>query len=543
MQTQECTNDIIELLSPPIKIAKLHHQATTTDQQQQQQTTPHCHYYVKSKSRYCRNQLASSSTTFSSTTSNSNGDDKGNLFLLYCPVHASEMQKDDNDDAVSVSVGDKEKKKSTKNKERIPCPVDPSHTIYARNLKKHVKSCNKTIQDQTRMSMPFYVENVNLFDKNQANENTSNNHGRSNVAVVANVNSVGDEEKENKDKELRLQESMLRQWLKSIDQESFVQLVAKIKDLYWKLRLDSQIPFDYKEPELCKLLANQNAQSKVKHMKQQCSIIGHMMHQNCLSEDMDYFEFGCGKAELSYMIRKAILLRRKQEKDAAEASAVATTHPVQEYVLIDRSNQRRKCDNNIRYTEQRGTTENRNASPDSSVKVNRILIDIAHLYFDKINTEHNNRPCVGISKHLCGIATDLTLRCVTQTNDSDSKRDVSGLFIALCCHHKCSWNSYINQKFFEQHGFTGREFEQIKLLTSWAICQFKNQEANVTESDTLNNFSIQDRIELGFMCKRIIDYGRILYLQQQNFDANLVYYCDRDITPENCLLVCTSKKN
>lgn len=81
---------------------------------------------------------------------------------------------------------------------------------------------------------------------------------------------------------------------------------------------------------------------------------------------------------------------------------------------------------------------------------------------------------VALSKHLCGNATDLTLRCVTKSsltnnvqttvegggdddnNDKSSQQTTTttttktiskqpvAILIALCCHHRCKWSDYIS---------------------------------------------------------------------------------------------------
>lgn len=41
------------------------------------------------------------------------------------------------------------------------------------------------------------------------------------------------------------------------------------------------------------------------------------------------------------------------------------------------------------------------------------------------------------------------------------------------------------------------------------------------------------QVQVGRACKRLIDYGRLMYLRDLGFDAELVTYCDIDVTPEN----------
>jgi tRNA:m4X modification enzyme len=58
---------------------------------------------------------------------------------------------------------------------------------------------------------------------------------------------------------------------------------------------------------------------------------------------------------------------------------------------------------------------------------------------------------VAFSKHLCGAATDLTLRCLLRENynskqnvESKVQHKVAAILIALCCHHRCKWRSYVS---------------------------------------------------------------------------------------------------
>lgn len=46
-----------------------------------------------------------------------------------------------------------------------------------------------------------------------------------------------------------------------------------------------------------------------------------------------------------------------------------------------------------------------------------------------------------------------------------------------------------------------------------------------------------DRAALGFMCKDIIDMGRLMWIKECGLEAKLVKYVPSDISPENRLLV------
>lgn len=44
---------------------------------------------------------------------------------------------------------------------RVPCPLDGAHSVYAFDLEKHVKVCNRIRQAAEMKSLPYYTENIN----------------------------------------------------------------------------------------------------------------------------------------------------------------------------------------------------------------------------------------------------------------------------------------------------------------------------------------------------------------------------------------------
>lgn len=48
--------------------------------------------------------------------------------------------------------------------------------------------------------------------------------------------------------------------------------------------------------------------------------------------------------------------------------------------------------------------------------------------------------------------------------------------------------------------------------------------------------SVEDREQIGRLCKHLIDHGRVYYLQQKGFETSLRYYTSRDVSLENVLL-------
>jgi hypothetical protein len=140
------------------------------------------------------------------------------------------------------------------------------------------------------------------------------------------------------------------------------------------------------------------------------------------------------------------------------------------------------------------------------VEVERVTCDIAHLWLpglpglrsaddsptpapsdapnktaasdvtDAADGELQFNRVVGISKHLCGAATDLAIRCLMHydydsnggnsmgnsmgganrhaTDERGGDKDGLGCAIvfALCCHHRCSWPVYVAKDWLMGHG-------------------------------------------------------------------------------------------
>jgi tRNA:m4X modification enzyme len=111
------------------------------------------------------------------------------------------------------------------------------------------------------------------------------------------------------------------------------------------------------------------------------------MEQNGMLQDKSAIlvEFGAGKGELSSWVKKAI-----QEENGEST-----------FVLIDRKNVRNKVDPSlVGHSEQKST-------------VQRLLMDIKDLELAKVECIANNeKKVVAFSKHLCGCATDITLKCL-----------------------------------------------------------------------------------------------------------------------------------
>ncbi|OMH84628.1 tRNA:m(4)X modification enzyme TRM13 [Zancudomyces culisetae] len=208
---------------------------------------------------------------------------------------------------------------------------------------------------------------------------------------------------------------------------------------------------------------------------------------------------------------------------------------------------------------------------------------------------------VAYSKHLCGAATDLALKSLKNFVDEGGK--VRGVVFALCCHHCCKYSSFINQRYLSDSFLASKDHHDdvdhsefnhklydiinfISSISSWAICGFQtrgennasqtnkkdaaqqlkadNVPAESTGSTTSNSsatslvnnsavgnrskqldrlgqlLSIENKTNLGKMCKRFFDLGRLNYVKTA-FDfktVKLVQYVGKELSLENIALVC-----
>lgn len=403
---------------------------------------------------------------------------------LYCGNHRSEHE-------------------STYQRTRVPCPIDPSHTVYSEDLAHHVKICNKLQYLQNLHSASFYSNGIN------------SNHSTVPTAMSRSTTEIDE-----------------------IDLHSFR---SHIHLKYHELFQDCPIPFQrLHHPAMDALVESKVQQgaslgATIRHINQQASIIGHMdqVHMLHHPEQKIWIEFGAGKGKLSLVLNEIL-----SSEPSEEEQAQPTKNYSDNFYLIDRGNARGKADVG-----------------------SRIRIDIRDLRLSGLSPfqfdsrdgkEAPSRPkhpsVIALSKHLCGAATDLTLRCL-ETLDPVSTSTVNGIAIALCCHHACTFEDYIDHDFLEKElGLQSKaEFQLMVKWTSWGTCGKSVQSVAsedpqlphgvVTHEDRCH-FSPQERETLGLECKRLIDLGRKSYIEKKfGLRAQLIYYCTKEESLENCLLL------
>ncbi len=482
-----------------------------------------CMFYLERKRRYCRTVPGKDSK--------------------YCVEH-------------SHILGDGAKRK------RIPCPLDPKHTCYEDQLKNHLKKCNA----RESLQPEYYTKNINLGTCDE------------------------------KDKNLKVT-------VKTVSIEEVFAMVDRVKELYVK-----HMPVVSEEilshDALAEEMSNpMNGSAAQKHLQQLSSLVGHMEKMNLLRDKLCYIEFGAGKGGLSHWVQKG-----------------AQTSTSSKYLLVEKGSIRYKMDAYHKFEEQGPNFE-------------RLRIDIQHLNLGKVPSlkQEDPLPIVGIGKHLCGGATDLMLRCLmqqanTSTTEGANIGEVEAIVLALCCHHRCDWQTYVGKDFFTELGLNAHDFHLICNMTSWATCatrtflnklsergtgmpdetekkdksdldngddekdakrlklegQNGDAKADVaaqnprdgitkpTPSDTKSdqapendpsehaidkdvaemanknyqhprygNLTPQQREEIGYQCKKLIDLGRVKYLESCGFDVKLVTYTTSELSLENVAFLAT----
>ncbi|XP_036150343.1 tRNA:m(4)X modification enzyme TRM13 homolog isoform X2 [Monomorium pharaonis] len=374
----------------------------------------HCMYFVERKMRFCRMTVREG--------------------RRYCGEH----QQDDVED------------------DRVPCPLDPTHTCYRSRLTRHLGVCNtKRSLDERPV---FVVDGANLDDEDA-------------IAAPPRVP------------------------LSQLDGAVVGTVIRKIYAAYEDLPEFSQTIL--RHDVLRDKLNEETCGSNVKrHLLQNASLLGHLERVGLLRDNTCFIEFGAGK--------------------------------------VDRSSHRHKNDNKLRREESR-------------LAIKRIRADIADLQLNQIEEIQPIKYKVGIAKHLCGAATDLTIRCLTKSMSGEPRVDVRGLIVAFCCHHKCEYSSYVGREYLQRCGFTADEFPILCSIVSWATCGFRTKDdfdsprdSTMPQNETADRSSRSDEREvIGRMAKTLLNWGRLVFLESVGFQTELLYYIPTEVSLENMCVVAT----
>ncbi|VAH97553.1 unnamed protein product [Triticum turgidum subsp. durum] len=288
-----------------------------------------------------------------------------------------------------------------------------------------------------------------------------------------------------------------------LSEEEFWALVAKIRSAHAAAAVqmrESYIALDACDKWM-KGQVDRNVPYQEKHVVQQVSIMGNMETFGLLprggAEDATkeialknapaVVEFGAGRGYLTQML--------------------ADCYGIKNIFLVERRSYKLKADRSLRQNE--------------GVKLERLRIDIEDLSLRGVKALSGSQY-LAIGKHLCGPATD--------------KAFLSGLGIAEEEFHAMTW--------FSSWAVDGDHSSQDSLESEDSSSEvIRNR---VTEKPDPEIVGVEriirgipgvERSALGFMCKDVIDTGRLLWLRSKGLDADLVSYVPSDVSPENHLLM------
>lgn len=387
---------------------------------------------------------------------------------------------------------------------RIPCPVDPNHTIFLRNRDAHVKICNASKYSQALENLPYYCHGCN--------------------GGPAEVLETG----------------------AKVDCAA---LLAKVEAAYALIQFDCPAAVEgleaLNERIRSSLCGEQTAFARVRHVEQDIAIVQQLIGHGLLplplplplpsppsstsspslssssSSGCCYVEYGAGKGLLS----------------AAIATASATSVPAQ-FVLIDRNPNRRKADRHLL----------------GGAACSRLRMDIRHVDVSKVEQVRGAARVVGVAKHLCGSASDLAVRSLSQLHLLGGGGRYVGLAVATCCHHACSHSDYAGQRWLTQTGISADEFALLRRWSGWANVDLTKPRSTSKEVEGVQDEHAvpveqqagpADRPPglteaqlpiVGRKVKRVLDYGRVLHLRAAGMSVRYLPYCEAALSPE-CMLI------
>ncbi|XP_058826188.1 tRNA:m(4)X modification enzyme TRM13 homolog [Topomyia yanbarensis] len=415
----------------------------TEQPKQDKEEEVRCRYFVQRKKRYCKMTVG-----------------RGKL---YCGEH-------------EVSAPASESATST---DRIPCPLDPKHSISSAKLEKHLRICNARARE-----LPAYIEpGINSRSDSDEGETRPNTRKLADVSLE--------------------------------DLRSLVEKVTEIYETDSRINCIEELLLEhaiFKEE-----LANESyGPQTLKHLIQSASLLGIVKHERFFQKDTAFVEFGAGKGQVAFWLASII---QQSSSDLTNAKVL----------LVDKASHRHKQDNRI---------EDRQIV----YRIRADIADLVLRKLDMLQSCKSvigvgKHLCGGATD----LALRCLVRANRELPNESGQFRSEGFVFALCCHHRCDWKTYVGKKFLLSKGIGHSEFELIVRMVSWAVCGSgtSREKRKQTETDDCvkYGFTRTEREVIGRKCKRVLDLGRLDYLALNGFTAHLKYYAKSDITLENVCLI------
>ncbi|XP_071666474.1 tRNA:m(4)X modification enzyme TRM13 homolog isoform X3 [Patagioenas fasciata] len=305
-------------------------------------------------------------------------------------------------------------------RKRIPCPLDPKHTVYEDQLQKHLKKCNS----REKPKPVYFVQDINA--------------GLKDVAEIP-------------EKQVPIS---------SLSKEELENLIIKLKKASngLELHLKEQILSHQALQEA--LNDPKNGESAFKHLKQQASILGNMEKLHLLGPGRCFVEFGAGRGKLSHWVDVAL----------------QNVENVQ-FLLVERATTRFKVDGKHK---RRDSVFERLQVDIQHLCLNLALTCLVESYTACCDRE-NEEPAPKRSRtDKTEVASN---NSADNESNKDDCKPVAGIVIALCCHHKCDWMHYVGREFFKSVGLGPVEFNYFQRMSSWATCGMRETTTKASTSE------------------------------------------------------------
>lgn len=502
-----------------------------------------CCFLMKKKNRLCNMGRASGS--------------------MYCGIHQPDCE------VRSARIQHDSGKTAVK---RIPCPKDPSHSIYEHNLKSHLKVCNVTAIRNNFEKEGIYCENCNSGPDLKVNVSEGSSDINPDMLLT-------------KIRHCYLTHVYTSPLVDNLNEFGLHKDLDSCEQVYNQMAKEKE--------EVCHrvledLTGTQVATTRTRHADQDIAVLKYMMHHNLIDHQLNnmeeyvYAEYGAGRGYLGYAIHLYYQLYIKDQLSKSDSDSTCKLKDLisvrndtdislsvfpPKLLLVERSGVRRKAENRsaasltIPFDGKSLTIANNSA---------RYRLDIRHCYLPILsksiceggnNTSTNTKPkkIIIAAKHLCGVATDMSIRSLytlkeyNQNLTTDPVAIPYGVSIATCCHHACNWTDYLGREWLDSLGFTAAEFSVMKSWSGWAtltpVLSHSRKGGDLGTKDAVDemehspastsnlrpsNISRVEMIRIGQQIKCIIDHGRAYYMKHVLQMKNVTYapYCSNDLTPE-----------
>lgn len=462
---------------------------------------------------------------------------------------------------------------------RVPCPINPNHTVYARRLAQHVKVCPDLRFTTSKLS--FYEEDCNAF---RGLDKLSSEAATANKAAAL------------------------------LSEQQTADLLSRISLCYNSYILPSlTIPTTSEDEEgdpscaekrdatLHSAALRIGQESNQKHTPQQMSLLAQfnrMLQQRPSPHHRldGVIELGAGKGGLAVSLQRLLTTygelrhaappadeceEKKAEREATlqqltavfpfllsqfiggEEASASSRYPV--IAVVDVDTFRRKGDSKVCRSV---LPLHRFRVNLKDLNLNKALLSIQgggtsddgvdeaphdgedrDRHLRAATTMEKQSHWAAFGKHLCGACTDFGLACVTEglqrhgeatsTSSSSCCYTMEAIIIATCCHHRCSFEHMVSVKGDARTTAAGVVPQPLLQLTGYPLSLTVEEFAAVTRMSSWGVCSPGDaeKQRVGEQCKRLLDAFRVEYLRSMGFAAFLTPYISRSITEENSCIV------